>query len=262
MSPVAICTDSSALSNRVEDDLLVAPVRIVLDGEEASDVDADELYGRLAAGATATTSQPSPGAFLSLYEQAASAGALEVVSIHLDARASGTVSSALLGASGAPIRVLVVDSRTVGFGVGICVRAALELRAAGATAAEIEEAVRRLGESVGNVFVARAAPEGRVGRSDEWAVLSFAGGAAEPRGLAGTEREAIATMAEIVTAAGPGIRAAIGHAAPSLRAAAGSLTSALASDPRVESVERYRVAPAVGAHTGPWSFGAFWWPSR
>ena len=47
-----------------------------------------------------------------------------------------------------------------------------------------------------------------------------------------------------------------------MRPAADALAVLLASSPRVIGVERYRVGAAVGAHTGPLSFGAFWWPSE
>jgi hypothetical protein len=57
------------------------------------------------------------------------------------------------------------------------------------------------------------------------------------------------------------VRAAVGHAAASTDPAADALAGSLASLAQVVGVERYRVSAAVGAHTGPLSFGAFWWPS-
>ena len=44
------------------------------------------------------------------------------------------------------------------------------------------------------------------------------------------------------------------------RACLDELAAKLASSAFVGELERYRVGPAVGAHTGPFSFGAFWWP--
>jgi fatty acid-binding protein DegV len=58
------------------------------------------------------------------------------------------------------------------------------------------------------------------------------------------------------------IVAAVGHAGASVKAAADTLALTLAALSQTVDVERYRVGPAVGAHTGPVCFGAFWWPSR
>jgi len=68
-------------------------------------------------------------------------------------------------------------------------------------------------------------------------------------------------MARRVFAEDGEVRAAVGHAAAATEAAADALTLAVESLTHVESVERYRVGAAVGAHTGALGFGAFWWPS-
>ncbi len=71
-----------------------------------------------------------------LRQAAADAGAEHVLSVHLSARASGTVESARAAAADAPAPVTVVDSGTTSFGVGICVLGAAQAIAAGATAGE------------------------------------------------------------------------------------------------------------------------------
>jgi hypothetical protein len=53
----------------------------------------------------------------------------------------------------------------------------------------------------------------------------------------------------------------VGHAGPELEVAADRLAHDLVRE-QVAAVERYRVGPSVGAHTGPDCFGAFWWPSE
>lgn len=53
---------------------------------------------------------------------------------------------------------------------------------------------------------------------------------------------------------------AVGYAAPPTEASADLLARALAHA-GIAEVVRYRVGPSVGAHTGPLSFGAFWWPA-
>lgn len=67
--------------------------------------------------------------------------------------------------------------------------------------------------------------------------------------------------ARVVADRGP-VRAAVGHAAASVQAAADALALSLEAQPHVVEVERYRVGAAVGAHTGGQSLGAFWWPTR
>ena len=68
-------------------------------------------------------------------------------------------------------------------------------------------------------------------------------------------------MVENILASSQPIRAAVGHAAAVSEPAAADLAAKLASSASVRELERYRVEPAVGAHTGSFSFGAFWWPS-
>jgi DegV family protein with EDD domain len=265
MSSVAICTDSSALfpagvAERLG--ITVVPVAITVDGAVLDDQNLapDEFYA-LSEGADVTTSQPSPGAFLDAYARAGAGGAAQVLSIHLDARVSGTVSSAELAAREAPIPVTVVDTRTVSFGVGLCVRRAAESIAAGASAREAAAAATRAAAQLRNAFVAHRGPTGRLPEATGWALLEFAGGKADVLGATADIADAIDAMAARVLLADRPVRAAVGHAGAAVEQAAEALALSLASVSRVVEVERYRVGPAVGAHTGPLSFGAFWWPS-
>lgn len=265
MTEVALCTDSSALfPDGVAEQLgvTVVPVAITLDGApyEEQPAGVDDFYARLIAGAQVTTSQPGPGAFLEAYTGAAAGGVSEVLSIHLDARISGTAGSAELAAREAPVPVTVVDTQTVSFGVGLCVRAAAAAIAAGASAAEAATAASWVGATLRNVFVAHRGPPGRLPDAAGWAVLEFTDGRAEAVGARDTIGEAIDAMVARVLAEDGAVSAAVGHAGPATEPAAGALALALASLAQVGEVERYRVRPAVGAHTGPFSFGAFWWP--
>jgi len=266
MSRVAICTDSSALFPDGVADCLgvtVVPIAITLDGrpfEERADT-VDDFYARLRAGARVTTSQPSPGAFLAAYADAAAGGAAQALSIHLDARVSGTLRSADLAAPEAPIPVSVVDTRTVSFGVGVCVRAAVEALESGASAAEAAVAAGVAGAELRNVFVAHASPRGRLPEESGWSLLEFADGEAVPSVACQGLSAVIEVMAaRVFDEEGP-LRVAVGHAASSMEPAADALALSVASMPHIVDVERYRVGPAVGAHTGALSFGAFWWPS-
>jgi DegV family protein with EDD domain len=266
MSRVALCTDSSALLSEAEAERLgvhVVPVAIALEGVpfDGSGRAVEELYERLLAGARATTSQPSPGELLDAYVRAAEAGAGEVLSLHLHAGLSGTVASARLAAREAPLPVCVVDTRTASFGVALCVRAAAAALAAGATAVEAARVARRLGVRLRNAFAVRAAPAGRVSATAGWTVLELRGAETRVLERCGDAAEAVAALADRVAAGRLRVRAAVGHAASPTEPYADALAETLAASRRVVSVERYRVGPAVGVHTGPLAFGAFWWAS-
>ncbi|MER7505335.1 DegV family protein [Nonomuraea pusilla] len=133
---VRVVTDSTAYLTDAPD-VPVVPVQVISRGVA---YDEGDFTGDLA---TATTSRPSPSRFLSCYEALAAEGATGIVSVHLSADLSGTVESARLAARDAPVPVGIVDSRTIGAGVGHAVLAAVQAAADGATLAEAAEAARR-----------------------------------------------------------------------------------------------------------------------
>ncbi len=265
MSGIVVCTDSSALLTDRDVARLgiqVVPIAIVLNGEHVQgDLDVDDFYARLSAGTKVVTSQPSPANFAAVYEAAATRGAQGAISIHLDERVSGTAASAESAALASPIPVTVVATETVSFGVGICARAAAEALEAGLPPDAAADIARRLGSVVQNVFVAPGAPTGRVSDSAGWAVATFAAGTTRVLSTCASAAEAVEAMVEHVLRSSPQIRVAVGHAAAAIEPAADDLAMALAGSTAVRGLERYRVGPPVGAHTGVSSFGAFWWPA-
>jgi DegV family protein with EDD domain len=106
----------------------------------------DDYYERLrTATALPTTSQPSIGDFLSVYEPLLESGS-DIVSIHLAGGMSGTVRSAeqareQLGAQAD--RVHVVDSRSACGGQGLVVLAAAAAARDGGDAAAVADRARR-----------------------------------------------------------------------------------------------------------------------
>ena len=96
-----------------------------------------EFYERLRAADTgATTSQPSIGDFVGVYEPLLAAGK-DVVSLHISAGISGTFEAAeqarqrLIDEGGGGERVRVLDSRSSAGGLGLCVLGAAAAAAAG-----------------------------------------------------------------------------------------------------------------------------------
>lgn len=158
MAPVAIVTDTCHYLPRQ----LVAArgihevsLYVHWDGREdrESDLpDFDRYYAHLGSAATLpTTSQPSIGDFLSVYEPLLAEGR-DVVSIHLAGGMSGTVRSAeqareqLLGQGGERIHVL--DSASACGGEGLMVLAAHAAAARGTSADEVVAHARAAREAL------------------------------------------------------------------------------------------------------------------
>ena len=153
MSPVAVVTDSTAYlpaAQALSAHVTVVPVQVVVGGEtfDETEVSSSDIAEALREWRPVSTSRPSPAAFVAAYEQAAQEGAPEVVSVHLSGAMSATVESAQLAAKEVAIPVRVVDSRSIGMGLGFPVLAAAQAAATGADAATGEEiAVARCARS-------------------------------------------------------------------------------------------------------------------
>jgi fatty acid-binding protein DegV len=246
---------SPAAAGELGVELVSIPVTL---DDEPFDGTVEAFYSRMRHGSVAKTSQPSPGAFVDAYERAESRGAASVLSLHLDRRISGVSESAALAARETAIPVRVVSLPTVSYGVGLCVRAACAALRGGASVNDAATDAERIAVTLDNVFVARSAPAGRVSADDEWTILRFAAGAAEALSAHASVEDASVLMGGRILRGRPGL-VAVGHAGAEVEAAADRLAHDLVD--AVAAVERYRVTPSVGAHTGPDSFGAFWWPA-
>ena len=175
---VAVVADSTAcLPAELAPQLgvTVVPLRIVAGGLAADDgpgVLDGPLGGELRRGQRLSTARPGPAKFAAAYAAAAGSGAAAVVSVHLSGQLSGTVRSARLAAAGAALPVHVVDSLSIGMGLGFGVlaaaRSAQDGQAAGAVAAAASRCAARLGS-----YFALDSPDYRQ-----------AGGRLEPPGVA------------------------------------------------------------------------------
>jgi DegV family protein with EDD domain len=124
----------------------VVSLYVTIDGDQRreSDIgDYGEFFERLRVSESGfTTSQPSVGDFIAVYEPLLDAGR-EVVSVHISAGISGTCEAAeqarerLIAEGKGGERIRVFDSRSAAGGVGLCVLAA----AAAAVAGEDGESV-------------------------------------------------------------------------------------------------------------------------
>jgi DegV family protein with EDD domain len=160
LSPTAVVCDTTAY---LPDDLVAKrgieriSLYVSVDGEQESEMGITDFVGfyeRLRASeGGATTSQPSIGDFISVYQPLLDAGK-EIVSIHISAGISGTYEAAgqardrLIEEGQGGERIHVLDSRSSAGGMGLCVLAASAAAAAGEEAGRVvaraEQARREL----------------------------------------------------------------------------------------------------------------------
>ena len=154
MPPVAVVTDTTHYLPRALAD--AADIRLVslyvnwpgIQEREVDMADFDDFYARLrTARDLPTTSQPSIGDFLAVYEPLLAEGR-DIVSVHLAGGISGTVEAARQAAAqvaergaGSP-RVEVVDSETACGGMGLVALAAARAAHEGAGVDEVVQAAR------------------------------------------------------------------------------------------------------------------------
>lgn len=256
----------------------VVPLTVTVDGvayAEGEDLDADRFWAFFRGASPAVaTSQPSPGRFAQAYAAVAARGADEILSVHIGSSLSGTVNSARLAATSAPVPVGVVDTGTASFAVTCCLWQAAEAAGAGASLEEAAAAAEEVAATVGNVFVVKALDLARAGgrlaatdaatgaATGSVPVLALAGGAMEVVGQVADLDQAADAMANRVRGGGASLRVGVGMADEGVAPLAQALVDRLSGAPEVIDVVRYRVGPSVGVHTGPGTVGAVWYPIR
>src|ERR687894_2088375 len=148
--PVAVVTDSTAYLPREAVErygIEVVPLYVVLagrSGEEGRDIGPADVARALSVrGQHVSTSRPTPGDFVAAYRRCLTAGADQLVSVHLSAQLSGTWDAARLAAAQVGEHIVrVVDSRSVAMGTGFAVLAASRAAADGAGIDAVVEAAR------------------------------------------------------------------------------------------------------------------------
>ena len=148
---IRILVDSSSdiLANDYPEKVCsVIPLKVNFDGEEYFDgvnLDRNEFYEKLTGSQVfPKTSQPSPQAFLEMFEEAKEAGD-EVIAVLLSSKISGTYQNALLAKSMADYeKIYVVDSLSASYGIQFLVNEAFKLIDEGMEGAEIVEGIEEL----------------------------------------------------------------------------------------------------------------------
>ncbi len=146
--PVKVVTDSTSdiPADMAEGlGITVVPLNVNFGTETFKDnvtLSADEFYTRLTGGGTLpTTSQPSPGDFVEVYDRLG-AEADGIVSVHLSARESGTYNSAVQARAEtrAECPIEIVDSEQFSMGLGMIAMTAARAANEGAGVEEVAAA--------------------------------------------------------------------------------------------------------------------------
>jgi DegV family protein with EDD domain len=126
--------------------ITVVPLQVVIGTESYTEGTPEAraaLMDALRRRQPATTSRPSPEQFAAYFRELAEDGATGIVSVHLSAELSATHESAQLAAASSPIPVEVVDSRSVGMGLGYAALAAARAVRHGETLADCAAAAAK-----------------------------------------------------------------------------------------------------------------------
>lgn len=149
---VRIVVDSVAdVKKEIAERLSVVPLNINFGDEQYVDGETmtkEQFYQKLATSSDMPrTSQPSPAAFVSVYEEAKKAGESLVV-LTVSSKLSGTYQSAMIAAQDYQDNVFVVDTQHVALGEGVLAEYALQLADSGMDAAAIAAEIEREKENV------------------------------------------------------------------------------------------------------------------
>ncbi|HEY8843712.1 MAG TPA: DegV family protein [Gaiellaceae bacterium] len=236
------------------------------------ELDPEQFYARLrTAPQTPSTSQPTPGDFLAVYEELA--GYERILSLHIAGKLSGTIESAraaarLLGDD----RVRTLDSQSASAAiamVGLAIQRRLER---GTSDDEVDALVERYRLEAGLLFTVDTleylARGGRIGRARAWAgellnikpILTIKDGEVVPVRRVRGNRKAFLEFESAFTSSTSDVaslRVGIAQAdAPERAKALTELVQRTRPAAQLELVTT--LGPVVGAHAGPGTVGFFW----
>jgi DegV family protein with EDD domain len=274
---IAIVTDSTSdipVDIQQKYGVEVIPLNVIFGDKNYKDgvtIKSKEFFEMLPTAAHhPSTSQPSPGEFVDLYEKVLK-GFDSIISIHISSKLSGTCQSAVMASeilSSADITV--VDSRTASLGCGMAVIAAAKARNEGAS----KEEIVALAESVASkqiLFITVETLEwlqrnGRIGKASALLgsllnlrpILKIEDGAVAPhakiRGKMSKVLDGVVEAAGEYVPHGSKVRIALVHGNVPERAEI--LANQFKSVYQVEEVFYNEIGPVIGVHVGPGAVGA------
>ena len=237
------------------------------------DLGPDAFYERLAQSTdTPTTSQPTPGDFLAVYEELA--GTYDrVLSLQLSSTLSGTFAAAEAAASALPGgAVRVIDTLTVSAATAMLGFALQRRLERGTTDEELDAVIDRYRATHGLLFTVDTleylARGGRIGRAAALAgallnvkpILTIEAGEVVPLKRVRGSQKALDELRALFAAGSsdaPSLRVGLAHAAaPDRLRALEALVAAARPSARIEISTS--LGAVVGTHAGPGTLGLFW----
>jgi len=271
---IAVVTDSTSdlpVDLAKQHGISIVPLNVHIEDETFLDgvtISADEMYRRLPdQKVIPTTSAPSVGSFLELYEKLAETHD-EIISIHISSKLSLTHGAAVNAAAEMKekgTRVEVIDTEQASMALGWTTVQVAELIASGGT---IEDAVALAKSSserasfVGMVdtleYLVRG---GRIGKAQGFVgtllrirpILTLINGEAHPAGRARNRTKGIARIKEMVAEAAPLDKLAILYTTD--RADAEEIAKGVAEFAPDGSPIIAQLGPVVGNYLGPGTLG-------
>jgi DegV family protein with EDD domain len=251
----------------------VVPLYVLFGDESYRDyveLSPEAFYARLrTAEQLPTTSQPTPGDFLSTYEGLCAYE--RVYSLHISAALSGTYQSARTAAAELGDKIRVVDSESASAAIamlGLAIQRRLER---GTTDDEVGALIERFNRDAGLIFTVDTLEflrrGGRIGRAS-----ALAGELLHVKPILTIEREVVPikrvrgnrkAMQEFVSAFtstttdAPSLKVGIAHAdAPERAEQLRKMVRAERHDAEIELITT--LGAVVGTHAGPGTVGFFW----
>ena len=271
---ICVVTDSTAdipPEMREELGIHVVPLKVIFGDEEFIDgvtMQAPEFYTRLVEeDVFPTTSQPSPGEFIEAYR-----GLLDrfdgIVSIHISAELSGTIDSATQARAqmedvGEAIRI--VDSRSVGMGIGLVVLEAARAAQAGGDLDSVAKLAEDLVPRSGLIFLLDTLEYlrrgGRIGPASAFLgtllrfrpLLQIDEGVVKPLARPRSRRKGIERIRAHIESVGTLHTVAVCTADDPVGAA--DLAQAINDLVPGELAAMSTIGPVIGAHAGPGVIG-------
>ena len=246
----------------------------VLFGDESYrdyvDLTPEAFYARLrTAQELPTTSQPTPGDFLTTYEALSSYE--RVYSLHLSSALSGTYQSATTAAAELGDKVRVVDSESASAAIAMLGLAIQRRLQRGTTDDEIGALIARFKDEAGLIFTVDTLEflrrGGRIGRASAWAgnllhvkpILTIKREVVPLKRVRGNQKAMQEFVSEFTstTSDTPTLRVGIAHAdAPERATQREKMVHAERPQAQIDVITT--LGAVVGTHAGPGTVGFFW----
>lgn len=282
MSTIRILTDSTAdlpqeLINKYN--IIIAPLRVHFGEEsflEKVEISSTEFYSKLQSfNHLPTTSQPSPGEFIKIFEDLSKEGVEEVIAIHLSTKMSGTYQSAQIAKNMVKdkINIEVIDSRLVSMGLGLLVLAAAKAAAKGYKQEKILETIKNTRGKIKTFFVVDTLENlqkgGRIGKATYLMgnllnikpILTVFGGEIHNYEKVRGKGKAIDRLVDIISKNVPEqgkINCAIVHSNDNDTAL--NLREKIASKINCSQIIISEIGAVVGTHAGPGTVAVMFYP--